>query len=137
MSAASNESAHRDHMAWHQEGDLWREELAIWEKDVSDGLAEIGKLEAEIRKHAESLARHAAAIRLGEHEFLGHEHAVAEYEQDTIPLRLLERFDTHVHETETHAKRRSTHEALKRQHHELMARWKSVFLALSAGRVPR
>lgn len=137
MSAASNQSAHRDHNTWCQENSFWCDELAIWQKDVSEALVEIGELETMIRNHAESLARHAAAIRLGEHDVLSHEHAVAEYEQDTIPLRLIERLDTHEEEAQMQADRRSTHEVLKKRHHEFMAKWKPVFVQLSAGRVAR
>jgi len=121
---------HRDHQDWQSENALWRDQLREWERQTAQATADLELIHAALAKHEESLQRHAAAVRLYEQKSLEHEHRMAA--AAAAPGTSAPGDVAHGEEIADHHQVRLRHEALKRRHHELMARLSLLIQSLRA-----
>jgi hypothetical protein len=124
MATASHFEMHREHLRWHVEDDMWRDDLVAWEAEVDQAINELPRLETALRQHADALRKHAAAIRLYEQDFRADEHALAEFERGEPAAASIELTQVFDRTAEKHAAQLRNHEKIKRQHHDLIARWR-------------
>jgi hypothetical protein len=132
MPGTSHIEMHRDHVSWRNEDNLWRDELAIWEREINQAIQDSPRLEKALQAHKEKLQKYAASIRLHEQDFASHEHVLAKYERGETPDELVAQAQEHGRESERHNMQRCAHEEIKKEQHELLARWKLLFSAVVA-----
>ena len=118
------------HLRFRTEYDFWRDEVVCWECEVSQAIKDLPRLEAALGDHSQSLRKHAATISSYEQAFSAYEHARTEYELAESNDKLVGLAQELGRTTEKHAAQRQHHENAKRQHHDLMARWRLLTMSL-------
>ena len=123
MSAVSHAAMHQDHRDWQSENALWRDQLREWAQPTAKAVEDLESIKAALVRHTEILSRHAAAVRLYEQKSAEHEHQIAAAVSGSTPDLPIHTDGKHFEEIADHHQVRLRHEALKRHHHELMARF--------------
>lgn len=123
MTATTHLEMHREHGQWMSEHVQWRHDIASWQREVQQALDDLPKLEGALREHEKTLQTHASAVRLYEQELAQHEHALADFERGGAGEELVAMSQGHGREAAKQFEQRADHEARKRNHHVLMARW--------------
>ncbi|MCE9607015.1 MAG: hypothetical protein K8U03_19185 [Planctomycetia bacterium] len=128
MSSTEMSSMHNDHREWKSENALWHDQLREWEAEIAEAIGDVAKVEQALHAHESRLRTHAAAIRL--YEQGPAEHELAELVQEGASMAACCTANKHKNESLKQTEQRQVHEALKRTHHALMARWSLLLKAL-------
>ena len=130
MNAVSHAQMHSEHKDWQSENALWRDQLREWEQQTAKATEDLELIRSALAKHVEILERHAAAVRLYEQKSMEHEHEIATAVAGTSPGIPNRTDGKHFDEIADHHQVRLRHEALKKHHHELMARFSLLLQSL-------
>lgn len=124
---------HREHQQWNSEQVCWRNDLRSWQHELLSAKENLKQIELALKDHETTLQKHGAAIRLSEQEMDAHEHLLADYERGGEGIELPAMVAKHQQQSQIHADQRAAHEALKRQHHDVLTRLRRVLEAFSPG----
>ncbi len=122
---------HSEHQQWLGDEGMWRDDLAIWEKEIDQALAGMRLMEVALREHRQRLQARLDVIAAEERELTAHEHALAEAARGGPKDALAGMVEPHKDVAARHAKERKAHEALKKQHHTILAHWTLLHKALT------
>jgi hypothetical protein len=126
----THEEIHADHRLWENEIRMWREDTSAWQQEQNALLAE---LERALGGHGRLMEKHAEQIGVHEGDIGRHEHFIAECEKTAREAGTVEESlsESHIQEEARHMGQRSTHERIKKHHHQVMARMRLVIDALN------
>ena len=121
MSAATNQTMHRDHVEWLSDSEMWRDDIRAWQHELETARAIVWRVTATLESHEEILRQHAGAIRLNEQLPAVHEHVLKHHEQGYSGRCILPTGEQHDREAARHTELKLAHEQIKQKHHCAMA----------------
>ncbi len=131
MTTMNRTEIHADHSHWQSDIQSWHEDLEAWRKQQAKLLVDF---EGALGAHVQSMKEHLGAIERHVEVVRCHERFIAEREQSSrsgpgeIEARMAK---AHEKGLATHEELRRTHQRMKGDHHEAMAKLMVVLQILA------